>query len=608
VVCSAPGVTEELHHFLEELKRRRVFRALLGYGVVAFGLLQLAEPVMHGLGLPETSLRLLVVTLAAGFPVTVALAWIFDVKAGKVERTAEATLAEGSARTPLGGLRLALLLVGLGLAAASPGVVYFFGPWSARPAPVPAPSAEPRATAPAAPPSVAVLPFADMSPAKDQEYFADGIAEEILNTLAHLPGLRVAGRTSSFSFKGKNEDLAAIAQKLKVGAVLEGSVRKDGSRLRITAQLINAADGYHLWSETFDRELTNVFAVQEEIARRVGEALKVSLLHAPAPGQPEARRANPEAYTQYLLGQQLGRLGTKDGVERAHRAFQAAVALDPAFPEARARLAGSYWALLTVGVPRNLAEVEEVQRRGMEEAERAVALGPELPDGYRVRGLLRQDSRFDWAGAQADLERALRLGPGDAANLRAHADLLAALGRLGEAIEENRRATELDPLASGLWMSLGRMLLSADRLEEGRAAIRRGLEISPDSVWASFWAPAAELLAGRPELALPLFEKSSDDGLRLTGMALCLEQLGRRTEADQALAGLIAARAHDDAYQVAQVYAWRGDRDRAFEWLERSRRQRDGGLSWILHDPFLRSLRPDPRYRALVLALKLPLP
>src|SRR5438067_1127199 len=229
---------------LVELKRRRVFRALIAYGIAAFAVLQIVEPVMHGFHWPESVLSYVVLALAVGFPIVVALAWIFDVNQGRIERTPGAPL-----RAPL-----AVALVGLGVLAAAPGLLWYF---------------HFRTTGSALGASIAVLPFADMSPAKDQEYLSDGIAEEILNSLAQVDGLRVAGRTSSFSFKGKNEELPAIAEKLHVTNVLEGSVRKDGNHFRITAQLISATDGYHVWSKTFDKELSGIFAVQDEIARAV---------------------------------------------------------------------------------------------------------------------------------------------------------------------------------------------------------------------------------------------------------------------------------------------------------------------------------------------------
>src|SRR6266403_399887 len=281
---------------LADLQRRRVFRALIGYGVFAFALLQIIEPIMHGLHWPDAVLSYVVVALAVGFPVVVGLAWIFDVKAaGAVQPTPMRSRS----------LRLDLLLASVAALAAADGMIWYV---VARPRAV-APSRDEalRATLDAIPPasdihplpSIAVLPFVNLSSEKEQEYFSDGMAEEILNALAQVDGLRVIGRTSSFSFKGRSDDLRTIGQKLGASNLPEGSVRKAGNRIRITAQLVEARGGSHLWSQAFDQDLTDVFAVQEEIARAVVAALKVKLLPGEAPTTKERRTANPDAYSRY---------------------------------------------------------------------------------------------------------------------------------------------------------------------------------------------------------------------------------------------------------------------------------------------------------------------
>src|SRR5438477_7757637 len=299
---------------LEELKRRRVFRALVSYGIAPFAVLQIIEPVMHGLHWSEAVLSYVVAGLAGGFPVVVALAWIFDVNSGRIERT-----APGSLR----GARAGMILAAIALLAASPMVVWYFV-HRARTAESPA------ATSGAAPgASIAVLPLVNLSSDKEQEYFSDGLSEELLNLLAKVPNLRVAARTSTFAFKGKNEDVSTIAQELHVATVLEGSVRKSGDQIRITTQLVNAADGYHLWSETYDRKLTDVFAVQDDIAKAVVDALKLKLLE-PLTSK-DRRTASTEAYNEYLLGQQFFRRNNVESFRRAMQAYEKAVALDPGY-------------------------------------------------------------------------------------------------------------------------------------------------------------------------------------------------------------------------------------------------------------------------------------
>ena len=320
----------------------------------------------------------------------------------------------------------------------------------------------------AAAPSIAILPFVDLSPQHDQEYFSDGIAEEILNALVHVDGVKVAGRTSSFSFKGKNATLSDVGRALHVAHVLEGSVRKSGGRVRITAQLVNVADGYHRWSEAYDRELADVFAVQEEIAQAVVSALKVSLAPGRAPTTSERRTGSAEAYNEYLLGRQLYLRHSNEGHRRATQAYERALALDPGYAPAHAQLA-------LVLRARHYEEDDpgaaaEFRRRALEEAERAVALGPDLPEAYSIRGFLRSAWRRDWKGAEVDLRRALELGPGDSPTHRRLGMLLASQGRLAAALAEAERSTQLDALDSTNWMWLGLFQTAMGRTDLARRA------------------------------------------------------------------------------------------------------------------------------------------
>jgi serine/threonine-protein kinase len=582
---------------LAELKHRRVFRALLAYGLAAFAILQIIEPIMHGLRWPDSVLSYVVVALALGFPVVVALAWIFDVKAGRVERTA-----------PLGGLRqarIAALLIGLGLLAAAPGLGWYFL-WRSRERPASAPTG-PAVQLTAAPPSIAVLAFADMSPQKDQEYFSDGIAEEILNELAHVEGLHVSGRTSSFSFKGKNEDIRSIGQKLNVAHVLEGSVRRSGSRFRITAQIITVSDGYHLWSQTFDRELTDIFAVQDEIARAVVSALKMKLLPTPDHGARERPTTNIEAYNQYLLGRRFFHVLSNDGRSRAIEAYEKALELDPGYAPAWAGLAT---AVLERGIRGDsYAELEEARKRAPAAAEKAVALDPAISDGYLARGRVRVDN-WDWVAGQADLEHALALNGGDAEILLAYAILLNKLGRLPEAIRILEKAIALDPLSALSWANLSVMHASSGKLDLARSALNRTLEMAPELGNGVLYRGQLSLLEGQPAAALASFRLASKVGLigkkRLWGMALAEHDLGRPRASQRALDELIALGPDAPAYMIAVIYAWRGERDPAFGWLERAYEKRDYWLSWVKFDPFLRNLHGDPRYTALLKKMHLP--
>ena len=574
---------------IAELQRRRVFRALVGYGIGAFAVLQIVEPIMHGFHWPDAVLSYVVAALAVGFPIVVSLAWIFDVNAGRIERTEP---------TPgLRGARLAAVLVGIGILAAAPGTVwYFLVRGVAKPAATSSGEDQPL-------PSIAVLPFVDMSPGKDQEYFSDGIAEEILNVLAQVEGLHVAGRTSSFSFKGKNEDLRSIGQSLGVSAVLEGSVRKSGDRVRITAQMIKVADGFHLWSQNYDRQLTDVFAVQDEIARSVVTATKMKLMGVKA-AVPAGRRAtNPEAYAQFLLGRQFLNRGTSEDYRRSVEALERAIALEPDYAPAHAELSSALvWLVNSTSVTR--PERVGGQQQAVREAEKAVALAPDLAESNLARATLRTAILWDWSGARSDLERALALSPGDARVQLQLGHLLAVLGRLPEAVAMTRKAAEADPLLALGWDLLGRYLAAEGNLGESRKAFEQALRVAPDNMWARRESGFADLLDGKPAAALASFE-NQDGWIRLLGLALAHHDLGHAKEAQQALDALRAL-PEPPTYQVAQVYAWWGNRDRAFEELEHGLVTADAGLRYLKYDPLLRKLRGDPRFAVLLKKMNLP--
>src|SRR5438874_7039493 len=286
-----------------ELKRRRVFRALVGYGIAAFAVLQIVEPVMHGLRWPDTVLSYVVVALAVGFPIVVTLAWIFDVNQGRVERTGGGP----------GGARLVLILAGIGALAAAPGLLWYFV-WRT----------DRGAAARAREPSIAVLPFVNLSSDRENEYFSDGVTEEIINALANVDGVRVVARTSAFSFKGKNVNVRQVGEELNVATVLEGSVRREGNQLRIAAQLIGAADGYHIWSKTFDRELKNVFSLEDELARAIVQSLKPKLVPERALVQQAA--VSTEAHDLYLKGRYFWNQRSRESLTKAKASFEQAVA------------------------------------------------------------------------------------------------------------------------------------------------------------------------------------------------------------------------------------------------------------------------------------------
>jgi TolB-like protein/Tfp pilus assembly protein PilF len=446
--------------------------------------------------------------------------------------------------------------------------------------------------------SIAILPFVDMSEKKDQEYFSDGISEELIDLVTRGTDLRVPARTSSFYFKGKQVTIAEVAKALAVTHVLEGSIRKSGNTIRVTVQLIRATDGYHLWSSTYDRELKDIFKVQDDIAAAVVEVLK-SRLSAPAAGI-LGRPANPEAYTEYLLGKQFFNRGNPAGFKNAIAVFRHAIALDPRYAAAYAGLAmaEAYWA-------DNGGEPADVER-ALADADHAIALAPNLTDGYVARGWLRFSRKWDWPGAQADLEKAIRLDAGDSTTERRYGGLLASLGRVPEAISAAKNAIDTDPLSNAAWGNLGVYYNSIGQYAAARKALDRALEINPDSVYARWNLGLTELLEGHAEQALSTFPESNATAFHQAGIAMAQHSLGHAAQSQEALDALVAKLSQGWAYQIAEVYAWRGQRDQAFDWLQRAYTQHDGGLIQIKYDRLLTSLRSDARYAALLRQMNLP--
>ena len=456
-------------------------------------------------------------------------------------------------------------------------------------------------------PAVAVLPFADLSSARDQAHFADGLAEEILNSLVQVEGLRVAGRTSSFSFKGKNAGLGEIGRELKVDAVLDGSVRQSGKRLRITAQLVGVKDGYQLWSQTFERGVSDVFAVQDEIASAVAQALQVKLVPGRALTAVERRTAVPEAYEQYLLGRHFyHQRGAKEPFQRAVAAFEKSVAADPGYAPSWAGLAVSLAGLADLADTSE--QVAEYKQRAVEAADRAVTLGPDIPDGYWARGTVRAAILWDWPGAKADFERALAINPRQAEALRRYATwYLSVIGRNDEALAAVKKATEADPLYSYAWSDLALLYMKTGQYDLAGTAIARALEIAPDASYARRHIVVKGLLEGKPQVALDAAERVPPGAWRLMSLSLAYHGLGREAESRAALEELERTHGHGWAFQIAQVHAFRGEVDAAFLWLDRALEQRDLGLALEAKgDPLLQKIRGDPRFPILLARMNLP--
>jgi serine/threonine protein kinase/TolB-like protein/Tfp pilus assembly protein PilF len=437
-------------------------------------------------------------------------------------------------------------------------------------------------------PSIAVMAFVNMSDDASNEYFSDGIAEELLNLLAKIPELKVISRSSAFSYKGKNVPLHKIAEELGVSNILEGSVRKAGDRVRITAQLIEANSDAHLWSDTYDRTLDDIFAIQEDIASEVVEQLKVTLLG----GVPAVRETDPKAYALYLQGRYLSSRGGHEDREKAIALFKQAIAIDPEYPEAWDGLSRVYANQAANG----LRPVDEGFRLGREAAEKALSIDPDFAAAHAILGWIAMLDHSDLSTAALHFERALRSAPQDAKILYDAALFLRTLGRLDESIALNEYADALDPLSSSGYLNLGLSYLDAGRWDDAIASFQTVLTLSPGHFGGHSLLGAGFMLKGELASALQEIREEPEEVLRLIGLTMVYNDLGQKAESDAALDALVDKYEKDAAYNIAYVLAYRSEADRAFEWLEKAVEYNDPGLSEIPADIFFAKIHDDPRW------------
>jgi serine/threonine protein kinase/Flp pilus assembly protein TadD len=444
--------------------------------------------------------------------------------------------------------------------------------------------------------AIVVLPFTNMSADKDQEYFSDGLSEELLNVLAKNPKLQVTSRTSAFSFKGKEVDVHTIAEKLHVTHVLEGSVRKAGDQLRITAQLIDVTTDSHLWSQTYDRQMNNIFAVQEEIAASVSDALKVTLEGKQAG---KTKKTNPEAYNAYLQGIYFRDRGDEENLKKALDYFEQALKIDANYAPAWVGLSGTYFSLWNAG---NDPEFREKARKAVD---KALQLDPNLADAHG-RLAFQLMTYWDWNGADSHCKRGLELEPGNANVIRVAGVLAGDLGHLDEAIAMDRRSIELDPLRPISYHNLGQHLLYAGKFNEAQSAFQKSLELAPRRPIAHNRIGVIYLLQSQSEKALAEFQNEPDPFWLQQGLALYYHAIGNKNEADSRLNEFVKKFQTDATFQVAEIYAYRNEKDKAFESLEQAYTARDAGLAELKADFLLRNLHNDPRWPAFLKKMKLP--
>ncbi|NNM19681.1 MAG: hypothetical protein HKO55_00215 [Gammaproteobacteria bacterium] len=582
--------------FLTELKRRNVFRVAIAYAVSSWVLVQLIELAADAFGAPDWVIKMTIAVLAILFIPALLFSWVYELTPDGLMRESRVTPEDSvTAHTAkkLDIAVIALLVIALGL--------FAFDRFTGDAAAPTTSSAEQTATDSATQAavvdenSVAVLPLVDMSPAGDQEYFTDGLTENLLNALAQVREIKVAGRTSSFAFKGKNEDLRSIGEQLNVGNILEGSVQKAGERIRITTQLVATKDGFHLWSETFDRELTDIFAIQDEIATAVVKALRKNILGEGTPNT--GYSGNFEAYNAYLLGQSFMSRKSVQDWDKAIVEYERAISIDPEMALAWAGLSQAIAYKTGFGFDETFAAGYERARHA---AQQALQLDPQLPEALLALAHIQTSHDWDWAGTEASLRRALSLRPGDPELRSEMASLMAIRGDRAGWLQQNTKALSVDPLNVSLQVDVAWGLVANGQLDEALAATRKLHQVHPQRGSLGLLLAIVHRERGEYAQGLDAADTETFDFLKLTMQAILQYDLGNTTAAQEYLHELTAEYGDDVAYQAAAIYTAWGDLDNAFAWLDRGYAIRDPGLVYIQAHTTFDPLHSDPRYDAFL--------
>jgi len=577
--------------FFAELKRRNVYKVAVAYAVVGWLVMQVAATVVPALQLPAVITSAVVVLTLLGFPIALVIAWAFEMTPDGMKRTEN--VSPNEVIPQWSGRKFAAMIVSIAFLAAALFVFQMLRSKSI--------SSEPSVASTVAEKSIAVLPLLNESGDPKDEYFSDGLSEDLIAALAQVKDLKVIGRSSSFRFKEKKEESKTIGAKLGVTTLLEGTVRKQGDRVRIVAELINAADGIELWTQTFDRELKDIFAVQEEIATAVAASLKVTLLGADERSTAKPATKSAEAYNSYLLGHFYFQRRNLEDYRRAVSSFDEAIRLDPDYALAYAERS-EVWTL--IGDLSGQGETAWPKARA--DAEKAVAIAPALAEAHAALGWVRFFVEWKFVEGLSELKRAKELSPTNPTANDLLARVIVYVGRIDEAERHARHAVELDPLSVTAQGNLGRVLFVAGKLDEADAAARKAAELQPAAAGNHRYQVLVAVERGDGETALREAELEPDPNYRRFELALAHYVRGDQAKADAALADLIATGRDKLAYQIAEIYAVRSEKDQAFEWLQISFDNHDTGTLTLLIDPLLRGLRDDPRYKNLLAKLGLP--
>jgi TolB-like protein len=581
--------------FFGELKRRNVYKVAVAYAVVGWLLVQIATQVFPFFEIPNWSVRLIVLAIIIGFPIALVLAWAFELTPEGIKRTEWADATRTHSR---GGAWVYIALIGVGLSVG----LFFLGRYTAGHVATSRPWAGPVQTETTTAPqkSIAVLPLLNESGDPKDEYFSDGLSEELIAALAQISELKVIGRSSSFRFKERKEESRTIGEKLGVATLLEGTVRKQGDRVRIVAELINAADGIELWTRTFDRELKDIFAVQQEIAAAVASSLKTTLLGSDQLPAANPATKNTDAHNAYLLGHYYFQRRNVDDYRKAVTHYDEAIGLDPHYALAYAERS-EVWTLIGDAT----GEGKTLWPKGRADAEKAVAIAPGLAEAHAALGWVRFFTEWKFVEGLSELRRAKELSPANPTANDLLARVIVYLGRFDEAERQGRQAVDLDPLSYAAQNNLARILWYEGKVDEADTVARKAAELQPAAASSRRWQVLVAVRRGDTNTALREAQSEPDESYRRFELAIAQQARGDGPSADAALADLISNNQGLD-YQVAQVYAVRGETEKAFEWLRIAFDNHDTGMLALLVEPLLHHLSDDPRYKALIAKMNFP--
>jgi TolB-like protein/Tfp pilus assembly protein PilF len=579
-------------NFFSELKRRNVYKVAVAYIVAGWALSQGIAQVFPVFDVPNWAIRLIVLLIIVGFPVAVVLAWAFEITPEGIKRTEDVDVTQPHS---VGGAWIYIAILGAVISVA----LFFLGRYTARES---ASAAHTESVTRIPQKSIAVLPLLNESGDPSDEYFSDGLSEELIAALSQIKELKIIGRSSSFRFKDRKEEPKTIGEKLGVSTLLDGTVRKQGDRVRIVAELVNTADGIQLWTRTFDRELKDIFAVQEDIARAVADSLKLTLLGSADRSAQRAAPNSTEAHNAYLQGHFHFLRRNLEDYRKAVGYLNEAVRFDPDYALAYAERSEAWTFIGDLATEQK----KEAWPAAKKDAEKAVEVGPNLAETHAALGWVRFFSEWKFAEGLRELERAKELSPANPTANDLLARVIIYLGKVSEAERQARQAVELDPLSVIARGNLARVLLAAGKLDEADAEARKAAELQPTGAASHRWQVVVAVLRGDGEAALREAQLEPNEAYRRFELALAYYARGDRPAADAALSDMIARDRNLLAYQIAEVYAWRGETDKAFEWLQISFDNHDTGTLSLLIDPLMRNLRGDPRYKRMLEKIGLP--